>query len=226
MKKQKKNYPDFYFKHKSQKDFLLPYSSKSIKKIASYVKGDILEIGVGDGSLIQELLKFSDVKSYTGIDLYREFLDNVKAKIENKTNFQAIHCDFMKYDFNAIKFDTIIAFEVIEHIKEQKKFLFKIKQLLNPGGIAIISTPNKPIYNIVAKIYDGEKDPTHVRELTYMEFQKLFSCFFKNLDSIYMLPVFPRLSFKIGSDKLWYFSELLGKFFKLISLDVILIGKK
>ncbi len=226
MKKQKKYYPDFYFKHKSQKDFLIPYSPKSIKKIASYIYGDILEIGVGDGYLTQELLKFSNPKSYTGIDLYKEFLDNVKNKIENQIDFNAIHFDFMKYNFNNMKFDTIIAFEVIEHIDDQRNFLFKIKQLLKPGGVAIISTPNKPIYNIVAKIYDGGKDPTHIKELTYLEFQKLFSSFFKNLDSIYMLPLFPRLSFKIGSNKLWYFSELLGKIFKFISLDVILIGKK
>lgn len=136
-----------------------------------------------------------------------------------------INKDFMEVEFNK-QFDTVISFEVIEHVSSPDKFLQKVYKLLKPDGIAIISTPNKPIYTIVAKLVDGGKDPTHISEMSYKEFENLFSKYFSIKDSVYMLPLFPKLSYLFNTDRLWYFSELFAKKFKFLSLDVVLIGKK
>ncbi len=221
------NYVDFYYRHKNKKNLPYPYSKKSLSKISSFITGDILEIGVGDGNLSSVLLDLSgNIKSYTGVDINKKFLENTKLKLEDKiSSIKMINKDFMEIKFNK-SFDTIISFEVIEHVKSPDKFLKKVYSFLKPNGIAIISTPNKPIYSIVAKLVDGEKDPTHISEMNYKEFKKIFSEYFHILDSIYMLPLFPKLSYKLKNDTLWYFSELFGNKFKFLSLDVVLIGKK
>lgn len=41
------------------------------------------------------------------------------------------------------KYDTVFAFEVIEHAYDMDKFLNKIKSFLKPGGVFIFSTPSK-----------------------------------------------------------------------------------
>jgi len=221
------NYVNFYYKRKNIKKLPCPYSKKSLEKIASHVRGDVLEIGVGDGNLSSILLSPNKINLYTGVDIHEKFLNDVKLKLQNKnfSQLKMLNKDFMTIEFDR-QFDTILSFEVIEHMKSPDCFLKKIYNLLRPNGIAIISTPNKYIYSIVAKLVDGGKDPTHISEMDYKEFIEKFSKFFYILDSIYMLPIFPKLSFKLKSDTLWYFSELLGKRFKFLSLDVVLIGKK
>ena len=52
-----------------------------------------------------------------------------------------------RLDFPDNFFDLICAFEVIEHIKDYKKALAEFYRVLKPGGLLLISTPNKAIYS-------------------------------------------------------------------------------
>jgi len=180
------NYIDFYYQHKNKKNLPYPYSKKSLSKISSFIKGNVLEIGVGDGNLSSVLLDLSgNIKSYTGVDINKKFLDDTRLKLQDKINsIEMFNRDFMEIEFNKL-FDTIISFEVIEHVKSPDKFLEKIYSFLKPNGIAVISTPNKPIYSIVAKLVDGGKDPTHISEMNYKEFKKIFSKYFYIRFSLY-----------------------------------------
>ncbi len=226
-----KNYVTFYRKRKKQKKLKKPYSRKSISKLAKFIRRDVLEIGVGDGVLFSQILKTSNNSiTYCGVDIEKDFLLEASLQLKTENGKQIdklclINADFMNLPLKK-KFDCIVSFEVIEHIKEPKLFLSKIHNLLHEGGVAIISTPNKFVYDLVATLVDGGRDPTHISEMTYREFLGLFSSFFKIEDSIFMLPLFPKLCSLIKSEKLWYFSEVIGKIVKPISLDVVLVGRK
>lgn len=51
--------------------------------------------------------------------------------------------DFMEKDFFVgKKFDVVVAGEIIEHVFDTDLFIQKIKKLLKPGGILILTTPN------------------------------------------------------------------------------------
>ena len=92
----------------------------------------ILDIGCYDGFLLSHI----DAAEKFGIDA---------DVLKKYPNIQYIEGDFMRYNFKDEKFDRIFAFDVLEHVKEDKIFLEKIIQLLSMEGIAILSTPSTNI---------------------------------------------------------------------------------
>jgi 2-polyprenyl-3-methyl-5-hydroxy-6-metoxy-1,4-benzoquinol methylase len=73
-------------------------------------------------------------------------------------------------------YDLVTAFEVIEHVDErsQRTLLDGIRKTLRPGGVALISTPDKQLYSDVRL----QKNPFHVREMYRQEFQALLESAF------------------------------------------------
>src|SRR5690606_15540262 len=104
------------------------------------VNGDLLEVGCGEGRGVEVLL--NGVNSYHGLDKIPEVIDQLKNKFPNVAFEQAVIPPFVTIDSD--KFDTVVSFQVIEHIQDDRLFLQEIYRVLKPGGRAIISTPNIP----------------------------------------------------------------------------------
>ena len=66
-------------------------------------------------------------------------------------------------------FDVIVSFETLEHLQAQERLLDGFARLLAPGGVLLISTPDKREYTDLT----GETNPHHVRELYREEFEAL-----------------------------------------------------
>jgi SAM-dependent methyltransferase len=67
--------------------------------------------------------------------------------------------------------DLVVSFETIEHLSEQAAMLAEFRRVLAPGGVLVISSPNKPVYS-------GEEpfeNEFHVKELTRDELQALLA---------------------------------------------------
>lgn len=71
--------------------------------------------------------------------------------------------------------DIITCFESIEHISNHELLLREIKRILSPGGIFIVSTPDKK--NTVNDQRD--ENPFHVKELFFDEFVDILKSFFQ-----------------------------------------------
>lgn len=104
-------------------------------------KLDLLDIGCGNGASM--FLLANEFKYCLGLEVETAH----QAAFENyKTAHQVNNCDFRIFDIEnqtlEQKFDRIISFEVIEHLKDDKNVKFYYNTL-NSGGIAAISVPNK-----------------------------------------------------------------------------------
>ncbi len=118
------------------------------------VEGDLLEVGCGEGRGVSVLQ--DKVKSYFGIDKIQEVIDQLKDKFPKAKFQQTVIPPFSGLTSNT--YDSVVSFQVIEHIQDDKLFLQEIYRVLKPGGKAIISTPN--IRHTLSR------NPWHIREYT------------------------------------------------------------
>ena len=127
-----------------------------------YIKGDVLEIGCGEGYGAKLLSPYS--RSYTGID---------KFETANKHNLKNVN--FLKMNVPTIKglesnsFDLVISFQVIEHIQNDALFIEEIHRLLKTNGTLIFTTPNLKM--------SLTRNPFHIKEYVLEEFEGLMSKF-------------------------------------------------
>lgn len=73
-------------------------------------------------------------------------------------------------------FDAVVSFETIEHHDRHEAMMQEIKRVLKPGGILIISSPDKKYYSDVP----GYKNPFHIKELYKDEFEQLIGKYFRH----------------------------------------------
>ena len=61
----------------------------------------------------------------------------------------------------------MVSFETIEHLAGHEQMLKEVKRVLRPGGVLILSSPDKLNYTILPKT----QNRFHVRELSKEEFR-------------------------------------------------------
>jgi 2-polyprenyl-3-methyl-5-hydroxy-6-metoxy-1,4-benzoquinol methylase len=143
---------------------------KAYIAVLPYIKGDVLEPGCGEGRGVA--LVIDHAKSFTGLDKIQEVIDTLKPQFP-KANFQ--QATFPPFTNIADEsFDTIISFQVIEHIKDDHLFLKEFHRILRPGGVAILSTPNIKM--------TLSRNPWHEREYTAQELTAIAAKYFKQVE--------------------------------------------
>jgi 2-polyprenyl-3-methyl-5-hydroxy-6-metoxy-1,4-benzoquinol methylase len=96
----------------------------------------VLDLGCWDGSYASRYKK----KTNTVYGIESSVTAAEKARKKGVVVEQG---DFMEKDFfKKLKFDVIVAGEIIEHVFDTDLFLQKIRRLLKDDGLLIITTPN------------------------------------------------------------------------------------
>ncbi len=134
------------------------------------VKGSVLELGCGEGRGLDMLAPKAD--SYTALDKIGQILEQLKKKYPKVAFIQADIPPLPMFEVD--QFDTIISFQVIEHIKNDREFLSEIYRVLKPGGHAIITTPNKKM--------SLSRNPWHIREYSRNELESMAQSIFKAVE--------------------------------------------
>lgn len=99
-----------------------------------------LEIGCGTGVVLQAVHEHFPDLATSGSDLFVEGLPFAKARLPG--------ADLMQMDATRIpftnEFDVIGAFDVVEHIDDDRTVLAEIHRALTPGGGAVFTVPQHP----------------------------------------------------------------------------------
>ncbi|HEY4935477.1 MAG TPA: class I SAM-dependent methyltransferase [Puia sp.] len=125
------------------------------EKISRYVQGQLLEIGSGTGNISAFLLK--DLTRVSLSDLRPEYCRLLQNKFGHDPHLEGVYeLDLSLKDFNSKhpelleKFDTVIALNVIEHIKDDSLAIRNAKALLRNNGKLIILVPaGQWLYNSI-----------------------------------------------------------------------------
>ena len=118
-----------------------------IFKIRKFLKDDILEVGAGCGSFSKNYMK--NFNSITLTDMDNSSFNLLKKNFINEKNINVINSPTKDIDK---KFNTIIYFNVLEHIKEDKLEIKTALEKLNSGGYLIVLVPaHQKIYSKLDK---------------------------------------------------------------------------
>ena len=147
----------------------------------SFVSGKrVLEVGCGSGAGCLRLLS-AGAGEVMGIDVDA---DAVRLARDNHSS-QNLEFEVVRDSQFPVAdggFDVVVALETIEHVQNDVQFVEELARVLNPGGILLLSTPNRLITNPATSITDRPLNPLHVREYTRRELGSLLENKFEDLD--------------------------------------------
>jgi len=119
--------------------------SKSWKKFddSTIYEKDVLDFGCGDGPLTIFLAKEKRPRRIVGIDISETAIDRannslLESYIPNdvKISFELGTKDYLP--FSDKTFDTLLAFDCLEHVMSPESILFEWYRVLRPGGSCLI----------------------------------------------------------------------------------------
>ena len=115
--------------------------------------------------------------SVLGLDLSSEAVEHARRR------YAGSGARFEQADVTALGhlpeagFDLILSFETLEHLHAQQTMLEGFRRLLAPGGLLLVSTPDKRNYSDLP----GFHNEHHVRELYREEFEALLGGIFPHV---------------------------------------------
>jgi SAM-dependent methyltransferase len=144
---------------------------------AELVRGrTVLDLASGEG--FGAAILAATAESVTGIDADPRTVEH------SRLNYMAPNLGFTVGSalelegFGDGSFGAVVAFELIEHLADHERFLAELDRVLAPDGVAIVSTPDAPVYS---EGKDSEPNPFHERELTEAEFRDVLGARFEHV---------------------------------------------
>ncbi|MCS6973482.1 MAG: class I SAM-dependent methyltransferase [Cyclobacteriaceae bacterium] len=131
---------------------------------------NVLEVGCGEGRGIDLLLPA--VSHFMAVDKLKPAIDRLSDKYPQARFLAMNFPPFTGIEDNL--FDVVLSFQVIEHIRDDRFFLQEIHRVLKPGGVALLTTPNRK--------KSLSRNPWHVREYLADELENLTSHFFNEVE--------------------------------------------
>ena len=135
---------------------------------------DVLDFGCGTGYGTHSLAK--DARSIVGVDISTEAIDAARREFLDENSKERL--DYRVIDtieqaplpFEDDSFDTVVSFQVVEHVHDVDLYLSEIRRVLRPGGVFVCATPDRR-----TRLYRRQLpfNRFHLREWAPDEFGKL-----------------------------------------------------
>lgn len=155
---------------------------------AGYAQGkNVLDVACGTG---YGTCLLSQVSSHViGADISLESLSSARRRYRN-ANLHYVCLDAQAFPFKEGSFEAVISLETVEHLVEPRGFLEECVRVLRPGGVLVLSTPNRdshfwPLWiaqanPLIKRVLGRIKglntllaNPFHYREFTFHELKIL-----------------------------------------------------
>lgn len=130
----------------------------------------VLDAACGEGYGSDLLAR--EAASVLGVDISEDSIRHARERYgrEGGARFQCADVTALEA-LPAASFDLITSFETLEHLAAQERMLDGFARLLAPGGVLLLSTPDRRSYSDQT----GFRNEHHVRELYREEFEALLA---------------------------------------------------
>jgi SAM-dependent methyltransferase len=136
----------------STMDSLENYNAWLWKQIEPYVGQRVFEAGSGTGTLTRHLVGRDRVLC---VDFDEHYVSMMQGRYGDRPNVTVKWADLSGPDWpveSGERFDTIVCTNVLEHLPDDRYILTKFRDLLEPGGRAIVLVPaHRELYGKIDK---------------------------------------------------------------------------
>ena len=136
---------------------------------------NVLDVACGEGYGTALLARHA--ARVTGVDLAAGAIDHARREYAALANVEFVCADCTLLPLPDSSIDVAVSFETIEHITGQEAFLGELARVLKPGGVLLLSSPNKLEYSDKRDF----ANEFHVKELYRDDLAKLIGARFPHL---------------------------------------------
>jgi len=191
------NYPPKYklsnLEDRSIINFFMRQPHKFIGRKYKNFKGDVLELGCGDGNNINY---FKNYNTYTYSDKDWNFFND---KNDNLPKTKKILFDLEGGNYTSIenKYDLYLVFNVLEHVQDVHKVLRRLYNSMKPGAEMVLMQPNDPSFiwdigeifgSFIAPVdrrtYHYHQSREHINHIKQLH--NMFKYYFPNVEISYL----------------------------------------
>jgi SAM-dependent methyltransferase len=142
----------------------------------------VLDISSGEG--YGTALLAQTALAATGVEISYEAVAHA-AQAYRSPNLRFCQGDARSIPVGDASVDVVVSFETIEHFYEHDMFLAEVRRVLRPGGMFIVSSPDRDVYSPP----ESAANPFHRRELSKREFHELLKHQFAHVHVLGQRPV-------------------------------------
>lgn len=121
----------------------------------------VFDAGCGSGYGCR-LLAAAGATQVTGVDIAESVIESIAPTMPDRVSLRA--GDLRGLEFDDGSFDLVVCFEVIEHLADPFPVLDELVRVLAPGGLLLVSSPNRGVYQ--------EGNPHHLHEFKAEELRE------------------------------------------------------
>jgi SAM-dependent methyltransferase len=133
----------------------------------------VLDAACGEG--YGSAMLAAGAQSVLGLDIADEAVNHARRRYAGVSGLPFAQADVTMLDhLPDASVDLICSFETLEHVEAQERMLDGFARLLAPGGLLLVSTPDRRVYSDVS----GFRNEYHVRELYRDEFESMLGARF------------------------------------------------
>ena len=127
----------------------------------------VLDAACGEG--YGSALLAASADSVLGVDIAESAVAHARQRYGQHANLRFEQGDCTALSCGDAQFDLIVSFETLEHVAAQQELIAGFARALAPGGLLIVSSPDKRTYSEKS----GFRNEFHVRELYREELLEL-----------------------------------------------------
>jgi SAM-dependent methyltransferase len=118
------------------------YARWIVDRARPYLHGRVLDAGAGTGTFTEAVTGIAD--EVVALEPESRFVELLGQRFQANPNVKVVHGDAEAIDNALGVFDAIVCFNVLEHVRDDKRALVAMRDRLNADGTLLLLVPAHP----------------------------------------------------------------------------------
>lgn len=104
----------------------------------------LVDLGAGSGEMSARLVENGFARKAIAVEPDKGNFDLLSRRYKNQTDCRCVHCSLESALLDPETADIILSTQVLEHIADDQAAVARVRELIRPTGLALISVPHPP----------------------------------------------------------------------------------